>query len=459
MLHETPLRKHHEQYVDDLTAERQARQSDVTADRPGAASAEIRSHEIPYIPYAVGDATEAACELVAAFSDLELEYSAIRKGCGVFDASHRGTIEVTGSERVDFLSRMLTQSLDGLAAGDARESFWLNRKGRIEADLLLGQFNDPPDADRMLISVDINQAASTVETLDAYIFSEDVALRDASSDYHHLTLDGALAIDVLRVASETPELELEPGRTARVMIRDVPVTAIRRDTVGQPGVELIVAWDETPTVWKTLLLTDATIGEGKRRIRPIGWYAYNIARIEAGTPIFNVDFGTNNLPHESGLLHDRVNFKKGCYLGQEVVARMESLGRPARLLTGFRMHDDERQPVAGAQVFERQDDGSIGGPVGIVTSSTISPLLGAASIGFAMIKTAHATDGAGVIIDADGEQSTATLLPMNRFVEDCNLSQSIGGRNADSSASASHAAAVDDGADARAATDRQGEQP
>lgn len=405
MLHESPLRKQHEQFVESLTADRETRQS--TAQRPGAATAEVvRPGEIPYIAYAAGEATEAACELVAMFGDIEPEYGAIRKGCGVFDASQYGTIEVTGGERIDFLSRMLTQSLDDLQPGGVRQSFWLNRKGRIDADLTLAELSD-----RMLISVDINQVRHTVETLDAYTFTEDIALRDASDEFHHIRLDGRLTLETLGVASGTPDLALPPGAARELTIGGIGVTAMRLDTAGQPGVELIAPYNDAETVWKTLLLTDATIGEGKRRIRPIGWYAYNIARIEAGTPIFNVDFGPTNLPHESGLLHERVNFKKGCYLGQEVVARMESLGKPARVLIGFRVHGDA-QPVAGAQVFERDADGSMGGQIGVVTSSTLSPMLGAASIGFAMIKTAHAHEGVTVLVNAEGEQAEAELTPL-----------------------------------------------
>ena len=99
-------------------------------------------------------------------------------------------------------------------------------------------------------------------------------------------------------------------------------------------------------------------------------HAFNVARIEAGSPLFLVDFGRQALPHETGLLARRVNFKKGCYLGQEVVARMESLGKPKQRLVALRMQQD-RLPVSGAEVHEARDGGEA---VGRVTSSAPAPM-------------------------------------------------------------------------------------
>ena len=166
--------------------------------------------------------------------------------------------------------------------------------------------------------------------------------------------------------------------------------------------------DRAAAIWEFLLATDHIVGQDKRRVRPIGWLAFNIARIEAGTPLFNIDFGPTNLPHESGILHDRVSFTKGCYLGQEIVARMESLGKPKQTLVGLKMQSD-LLPVAGAQVFERGADDVMGQQIGIVTSSTLSPMLGAAPIAFAMLKTACAAAGAAVLVNAEGEQVKATV--------------------------------------------------
>jgi aminomethyltransferase len=148
--------------------------------------------------------------------------------------------------------------------------------------------------------------------------------------------------------------------------------------------------------------------------RPAGWFATNTARLEAGTPYFRIDFGPTNLPHESGVLDSRVSFTKGCYPGQEVVARLQHLGKPKQKLVGLRIEGD-LLPVSEAQVFAFVDGGSIGEQVGVVTSSGLAPMLGAASVAFAMIAVSSYADGTRVLVNAEGEQVAARVGPL-RFL-------------------------------------------
>ena len=180
------------------------------------------------------------------------------------------------------------------------------------------------------------------------------------------------------------------------------VVAARRDQTGDAGVELFVPRESADTVWASLLAAPD--------VRPAGWFAYNTARIEAGTPLFNIDFGPTNLPHETGVLRDRVSFIKGCYLGQEIVARMESLGRPKQCLVGLRPAED-LLPVAGGQVFA-PEDGGMGEQVGWITSSTVSPMLGAVPIAFGLVKSARAEPGTELVVNAEGAQTKATVCSL-----------------------------------------------
>ena len=115
---------------------------------------------------------------------------------------------------------------------------------------------------------------------------------------------------------------------------------------------------------------------------PVGWYVINMARVEQGAPIFMIDFDSNNLPHETNLTQSRVSFTKGCYLGQEIVARMESLGQPKQRIMQLRMDSDDL-PIAGTQLWK--DKTGAGTPIGVVTSSAISPLRGGVPAAIAMI--------------------------------------------------------------------------
>src|SRR5947207_1803520 len=136
MLHETPLRLHHEEFARTLAAAPD--ESGAAANRPGAAVGRQVHSALQYIPFGVADDRGGAtCELVATYGPVESEYAAIRRGAGLLDSPHRGTIHVAGKDRRDLLNRMLTQELKDLAPGMVRPAFWLNRKGRIEADLLV----------------------------------------------------------------------------------------------------------------------------------------------------------------------------------------------------------------------------------------------------------------------------------------------------------------------------------
>src|SRR5437763_7117493 len=142
----------------------------------------------------------------------------------------------------------------------------------------------------------------------------------------------------------------------------------------------------------------------RRRVWAAGWAAFNACRIEAGRPLFGIDFegappasaypgrkqredesgqasGPGVLPAETGLLSRAVSFTKGCYLGQEVVARMHARGQVARQLVGIKM-DDNALPIAGASIFDASQN-TIGG----ITSSTPAPMLSCATIALGLVKT------------------------------------------------------------------------
>lgn len=190
---------------------------------------------------------------------------------------------------------------------------------------------------------------------------------------------------------------------------------------GVPGIACAAPRDRADEAWSRLLAAGGSGGAatgaaatsaapGRQRVRPCGWLAFNIARIEGGSPIFMVDFGTASLPHETSLIESRVSFAKGCYLGQEVVARMQSLGKPKQVIVAFKASRDAL-PAGGAQVFTRRDDGGIGDEVGVVTSSALSPMLGAAPIGLATVRTAHAAPGTVLVSDAEGELVEIAVQP------------------------------------------------
>ncbi len=145
------------------------------------------------------------------------------------------------------------------------------------------------------------------------------------------------------------------------------------------------------------------------RGRGIGWVAFNTARIEAGTPLYHIDFGPDSLPGETGLLEDAVSFTKGCYLGQEIVARMKHLGHPKKIIVGLKCEDD-RLPIAGSQIHEADAPG--GTIIGGITSSTLPPLLGGSAIALASMKWAKHHVGTIVSTPAEGAFVKATVCAL-----------------------------------------------
>ena len=337
-----------------------------------------------------------------AFEHVELEYAAIRKGCALLDLPQSGTVELGGADRIAFLNNLVTQELKTLEPMRSVRSFWLNRKGRIDADLRIVDTGD-----RMLLATDALVAGATAEALAQFVFTEDVTIRDAIESTHRLALHGPRAAHAVMAVADTDEhVGLEPGQAMTVMVRGVSVLIEREDSTGEVGLVLTMPTENARAVYDALA--------GVEGVRPCGWMAYNIARIEAGWPLFQIDFTSDNLPAETGVLHDRVSFTKGCYLGQEVVARMHSLGQPKQKLVALRLADSQepRLPQEGAKVFAEQDLEKV---IGTVSSSTIAPMLSASPIALAQVRTANAEAGTLLRVEAEGEHAVFEVQPQLAF--------------------------------------------
>lgn len=334
-------------------------------------------------------------EVVETYGSIEVEYAAIRKRAALIDLPHRGTIRVSGADRAEFLNRMVTQELKGLTDYGVRRSFWLNRKGRIDADLRLIALPE-----LLMLDCEILSVRRAIEGLSAYLFAEDVAIEDSSGVMHRLALHGPRAREVLgSIATHAAGdhlATLAPDRACEVEVEGVRVVVDRQDTAGDVGLEMLMPADGAERVYESI--------SGVEGVTAIGWHAYNIARIEAGEPIFAIDFGPTNLPHETGVLRDRVSFTKGCYLGQEVVARMQSLGHPKQVVVGLRIEgacggDPGDHPATGSAVLSGEK------VVGAVSSCTRSPMLGDALIALAPVKWDASKAGTELRVESAGGAS------------------------------------------------------
>ena len=334
-------------------------------------------------------------QIVSTFGEPQAEYAAIRKAVGLMDLPQRGVLELTGRDRLPFLNNLLTAATydkatkTPMAAGGGAYAFLLhNKTGRIIADLTVIERGD-----RTLIELDGRLAATVMAELERYKFAEQVTIADRSAELHELALHGPRA--TLSV-HELPTIE--PGQNAAIELFGTPTIAWRDDLTGSPGYHLIVPADAARLVWMNLI---------GRHVRPIGWAAFNAARVEAGRPLFGIDFDDTALPAETGPLLDRaVSFTKGCYPGQEVVARMHARGQFAKTVVGLRVADGAL-PVAGSPVTD-----DVGDTVGVVTSSTVSPVLSNAAVALATVRKAACNVGTVVNVPAEGAVRRAVVAPL-----------------------------------------------
>jgi folate-binding protein YgfZ len=346
-------------------------------------------------------------QIVCTFGEPQAEYAAVHKGCALFDLPQRGVLEVTGPDRVDFLNRFLTNQLmekdnkTPLPSGSGAYAFLLNNKGRVVADLNVLESNN-----RTLLETDARNIPAIQEILTKHVFSEKVQFKSLVESGHQIALVGPGSSEVLkRLFPDIQPLQLL--QSVSMKFENAEAVIWRDDPCGSAGYFIFLPAESVAQLWMKILSSFPADEFGKRPVRPAGWAVFNTTRIEAGRPLFGIDFDDTILPAETGQLARAVSFTKGCYLGQEIVARMHARQQVARQIVGIRMADDAL-PIAGAHIIDDKQN-QIGG----ITSSTISPILSNASICLGLIKHAFAPVGTEVQIAAEGafRKGIVTELP------------------------------------------------
>lgn len=347
-------------------------------------------------------------QIVSTFGEPEAEYAAIRKAAALIDQPQRGVLELTGKDRLPFLNNLLTNqtwdkaSKSGLAAGQGVYAFFLARNGRVVADM-----NVIERGDRTLLEMDARLVEPVRSAFDKYLFAEQVKMTDRVELLRQIAIHGLGALEVLRLASGGDVPELAALGSTQIRLYETDAVVWRDDPAGIPGYHLLIETPAVERVWTKLLEQFGASKElGRRPLRPAGWAAFNATRVEGGRPIFGIDFDNSVLPHETGQIARAVSFTKGCYLGQEIVARMQARGQFARQLVGIRMADDSL-PIAGAAIYD-DNDNQIGG----VTSSTVSPVLSNVAIALGFVKKAFTPVGTVVTIPAEGQMRKASVAEL-----------------------------------------------
>lgn len=247
--------------------------------------------------------------------DAEAEYRALRDGAALVDLGFRTVVRAVGGDRATFLQGMLTGDVASLAPGAGCAALLLTIQGRVTADLRVAATSDA-----LLLDVDIRARGDLTDALEKLIVADDVELVEPSPPLALMGVEGPGAQRVIGV-------ELAPYAHTTVTVADTEVGVQRASEVHGPGFVLHVPAARAAAVWDAL----AAVGA-----RPCGMEAIEGRRVEVGVPRIGLDMDGATLSLEVPV-EDAISATKGCYLGQEVVARGTARGHVNRRLVGLRL--------------------------------------------------------------------------------------------------------------------------
>jgi folate-binding protein YgfZ len=304
----------------------------------------------------------------ATIPELDAQYRAIREEAALLDRSERGKLVVSGPEAVDYLQGQLTNDLEALSPGEGCYAALLDRKAHVLADA------------RVLIQADrsawLDTEAVALERLrrhlGTYKVGREVEIEDVTEQRAILSLLGPGAAETAGVGPLGPEHAHRP-----VELGGVECIAVA--TAG--GIDLICELDAAERVSSLLLDAGAV---------PVTEPAAEIARVEAGLPRYGREITEETMPAEAGIVERAVDFEKGCYIGQEPVARLHYRGKPNRRLCSLRL-SAPAEDGDSLHLGERQ--------VGAIATAVVSPRLG--PIGLAVVRR-EAEPGSTVTVGETG---------------------------------------------------------
>jgi folate-binding protein YgfZ len=311
-----------------------------------------------------------------AIVELDAQYRQLREECGLLDRSARGKLQVAGPDAAEYLQGQLTNDVEALAPGDGQYAALLDRKGHMQGDMRVLR----PATEELLLDTEPEALAATRRHLEMYSIGREVKVTDISEERAILSLIGPRAVEVAGTAA-LPENACEASTVAGVECLAVGTRV---------GIDLIAAAADAGR------LREALREAGAVEVSP---KAAEILRIEAGVPRFGAEMGTETMPAEAGIVADAISFTKGCYIGQETVARLHYKGRPNRHLRGLRL-SAPAEPGAALALGEKE--------VGKLGSAAVSPALG--PIGLAILRR-EAEPGTTLSVGEDGVTAQVVDLP------------------------------------------------
>lgn len=294
--------------------------------------------------------------------EIDAQYRQLREECGLVERPERGLLIVSGPDAAEYLQGQLTNDTEAIEPGEWVYAALLDRKGHMQADMRVLRPGEGPD---LWLDLEPEGMAAATRHLQMYKIGREVEVADASAEYALLSLIGPRATEIARATE---------------------AASLRTDS----GVDLIVPDAEREGIRDALLAAGAV---------EVSAAAAEIVRIEAGRPRFGAEMGTATMPAEAGIVEQAVSFTKGCYIGQETVARLHYKGKPNRHLRGLRF-SAPAEPGQALRLGEKE--------VGTVGGAAVSPARG--PVGLAILRR-EAEPGSTLAVGEDGVTAEVVALP------------------------------------------------
>ena len=332
------------------------------------------------------------------YTDVSAEYQAITEAAGLHDSSYTGRLKASGDDALDLLNRLSTNGIINLAPGQGAPTILTTDRGRILD--LLGVINT---GDYTLLITSPGCQQTVIDWLDKYTIMEELTVEDISDSTALFTVCGPHSGEALArvLQPEQDGSDLAAMGTYSVLssaIEGHEVLVVRRPLGDLTAFDLLVEADVAPQVWEALANSGIT---------PVGVDAFNAALVQHAVPRYGRELGDDYNPLEAGLIGS-VDFAKGCYIGQEVIARLDTYQKVQRYLVRLRFSE-------GAEVQEGAGLQQEGRNVGKVTSLATIPSTGEL-VGLGYVRTAGANPG----------QSLTLVAPSSGTAEVTDLPQLFG---------------------------------
>lgn len=310
------------------------------------------------------------------YSDLRSEMKATAAGAFIRNESDRGVLRMRGSDARDLLHRLSTTSIIGLADQRNVETLLTNEKGRvIDALLVIGE----PGG--LLLLTSPGKAGDVLNWMEKYTIMEDCTYEDLSSQYTQFTLDNLSPGHNDTLAGM---LLPDSGCGTRQQLHGVDVTIHRYESAGGAGVRVVCAAEDAAQFWASCMAAHEP--------PVVGRHAYTLWRIERLLPAVGHELSERSNPLEAGA-DAAVDFRKGCFIGQEVIARLDSYDKVQRHPCRLRFTGDASSVRVGVDLLHEQAN------AGFVTTIAFDPQVDC-YVGIGLVRNAH--EAAGTVLTCEG---------------------------------------------------------